>query len=170
MKIQTIILSLLIFSACSTPTTKEESPEQPEETKEEAVAPPSMIGKWDSRILRVVKPTVNNTEVTEIVDANPDNYEEVIGLKTAIVYFHEDSSYKEEYILPDGSIAYEQSGKWFIDGDSLTTVVYGKDIREYKYHFEIRGDSAIFRSLMDYDADGQRDDEFYGVSIKDSNY
>ena len=34
----------------------------------------------------------------------------------------------------------------------------------YRYHFEIKGDTSVFRSLMDYDKDGEA--EFYGVSVR----
>ena len=136
---------------------------------QEGAAGQSMhVGTWNSKILRVVKNTINGTDSSATFDVNPQNYQEVVGLKTATVHFREDGTYAEEYILPDDQVAYGQQGYWFILGDTVIIAQYLplKAQAVYRYHFEVKGDTSIFRSLMDYDKDGEADDEFYGVSVR----
>jgi len=131
-------------------------------------AQPNLVGTWDSRYLKVTVNTVQGTDSTGSVNVNPLNYEQIVGLKTARAYFKEDGTYVEHYLKPDGTIAYAQQGYWSIHEDTVVTSVYKplKSQSVYRYHMKIHGDSAVFTSLMDYDGDGQEDDEFWGVSIR----
>ncbi len=126
----------------------------------------SLVGTWDSQYLKTTINTYHNGDSTISTDANPTNYQKVIGLKTARVKFNVDGTYIEHYIRIDGSVAYSQQGYWFIRGDTVVTAVYKplKSQAVYRYHMEIYRDSAVFTSLMDYDKDGLEDDEFWGVS------
>jgi len=166
-----LLMIPLIWISCSTPDKQKESVESPTKIMvEEVNITDLMVGKWDSKILKVNKPTVGGSDQTEIIDVNPDNYEAIVGLKTATIYFFKDSTYREEYILPDNQIAFTQEGIWRIDGDSLITLITSPSVNEFKYHLRIEGDTAFFTARMDYDGDGEKDDDFYGVSVRDLNY
>ena len=52
---------------------------------------------------------------------------------------------------------------WIIDGDSL---IMEDHQAVYHYQIFIDGDIAEFNSIIDWDGDGEMDDEYFGVQRK----
>ncbi|MCZ6521337.1 MAG: hypothetical protein O6848_07580 [Bacteroidetes bacterium] len=116
----------------------------------------------------VVQETLDGSTTSRILNVTPEDYEQVLGLRTVRAYFNEDESYYGEFIGVDGKVVKSDSGKWAITGDTITISQFDTSgsMKIINYHLEIRGDTAIFNSLMDYDGDGTEDDTFKGTSVK----
>ena len=127
-----------------------------------------IIGKWRSEYLEVNIETYKGSDSTVVLDVTPENYEETIGLQTAVVVYRPDGSYKEDYIGLDGKPKYSQSGYWFLLGDTIVLAIYKPLTRQavQRYHVQLENHRGTFTSLMDYDGDGAEDDDFRGVSVK----
>ncbi len=127
-----------------------------------------IIGIWESKFMYVIQETVDGSTTSRILNVTPEDYEQVLELQTVRAFFNEDESYFREYIGVDGNVVKIDSGKWVITGDTITISLFDPSgsINIINYHFEIRGDTAIFNSLMDYDGDGAEDDTFRGTSVR----
>ena len=152
------MLCLIIISSC-----KPEIESNNHETKSDQI-----IGIWDSKYMYVVQETLDGSTTSRILNVTPEDYEQVLGLRTVRAYFNEDESYFGEYIGVDGNVVKSDSGKWAIKGDTINISQFDPSgsMKIINYHFEIRGDTAIFNSLLDYDGDGAEDDTFRGTSVK----
>ena len=153
-----IMLCLIIISSCN--------PEV--ESKNHETKSDQIIGIWDSKFMYVIQETVDGSTTSRILNVTPQDYEQVLGLQTARAYFNEDESYFRAYIGLDGNEIKSDSGKWAVTGDTITISQFDPsgNMKIIKYHLEIRGDTAIFNSLMDYDGDGEEDDTFRGTSVR----
>lgn len=162
-------LLLLALAGCQ-PATSDASndPTADSDQAVSAVHPTELTGRWDSVRLYVELRTANGSDSTAVTDADPSNYEEVVGLRTATAYFESDGTYREEYIALDGSVAYETSGYWLTKGDTIVVAQYEPLLNQavYRYHYTLDGDEAHFESVMDYDGDGEEDDIFRGTSVR----
>lgn len=127
-----------------------------------------IIGIWESKFMYVIQETVDGSTTSRILNVTPEDYEQVLELQTVRAFFNEDESYFREYIGVDGNVVKIDSGKWVITGDTITISLFSSSgsIKIINYHLEIRGDTAIFNSLMDYDGDGAEDDTFRGTSVR----
>ena len=127
-----------------------------------------IIGIWESRFLYVIQQTVDGSTTSRILNVTPEDYEQVLGLRTVRAYFNEDDSYFGEYIDVDGNVVKSDSGKWAISGDTITISQFDPSgsMKIINYHLEIRGDTAVFNSLLDYDGDGAEDDTFRSTSVR----
>jgi len=152
------MLCLIIISSC-----------KPEvESKNIETISDQIVGIWDSKYLYVIQETLDGSAISRILNVTPEDYEQVLGLRTVRTYFNEDESYFGEYIGVDGNVVKSDSGKWVITGDTITIFQFDPSgsMKIINYHLEIRGDTAIFNSLMDYDGDGAEDDNFRGTSVR----
>lgn len=152
------MLCLIIISSC-----------KPEvESKNIETNSGQIIGIWDSKYMYVIQETLDGSAISRILNVTPEDYEQVLGLRTVRTYFNEDESYFGEYIGVDGNVVKSDSGKWAITGDTITIFQFDSSgsTKIINYHLEIRGDTAFFNALLDYDGDGVEDDTFRGTSVK----
>jgi len=152
------MLCLIVISSC-----KPEVESKNHETKSDQI-----IGIWDSKFMYVIQETANGSTTSRILNVTPEDYGQVLRLRTVRAYFNEDESFIQKYIGVDGNVVKSDSGKWAITGDTITISQFdlSANMKIINYHLEIRGDTAIFNSLMDYDGDGAEDDTFRGTSVR----
>jgi hypothetical protein len=123
----------------------------------------NFIGEWRTESMRIWVRTYNKTDTSFIVDINDDNWDLKMTIEPITTTVFEDGTYISEFRNSFDSIIYKPEGTWMIDGDSL----FMEDHQaQYKYQIFIDGDRAEFKSVVDWDGDGDIDDEYFGVQRK----
>jgi hypothetical protein len=123
-----------------------------------------MIGEWRSISILVKMNSANNTASDRLLAANEDNWEKVTGIRPVRTFFKPDGTYYAEYYNLKDSIVYQPSGEWSVSEDSLFVHQLKPKLAMLRYAVTIKNDVGEFRSRLDFDGDGQSDDEFFGVS------
>jgi hypothetical protein len=121
------------------------------------------IGEWRNVSMRIWVKTYNQSDTSFIVDINEENWDMKMTIEPIITNVYEDGTYISEFRNSFDSLIYMPEGTWLIDGDSL----FMEDHQAvYKYKIFIDGDRAEFNSIVDWDGDGEVDDEYFGVQRK----
>jgi hypothetical protein len=123
----------------------------------------SFVGEWINVSMRVWVRTYNQSDTSFIVDINEDNWDLKMTVKPIATTVYADGTYTSEFRNSFDSLIYRPKGTWMIDGDSL---IMEDHQAVYKYQIFIDGDLAEFKSIVDWDNDGQVDDEYFGVQRK----
>ena len=123
----------------------------------------NFVGEWINVSMRVWVRTYNQTDTSFIVDINEDNWDLKMTVKPIATTVYADGTYISEFRNSFDSLIYQPKGTWMIDGDSL---IMEDHQAVYKYQIFIDGDLAEFKSIVDWDNDGQVDDEYFGIQRK----
>ncbi len=122
-----------------------------------------IVGEWVNNSMKVRVNTFNNSDTSFIVDINEDTWEMKMNIKPIVTTIREDGTYISEFRNSFDSLIYRPEGSWLIDGDTLIM----EDHQEvYKYQVFIDGGRAEFKNMIDWDNDGNVDDEYSGVQLK----
>ena len=129
----------------------------------------SMPGTWETVSIKVTVNTAGGQDSTYIFDVPERDWEKKLGVQPIKTYYEEGdgSTYYSEYIDLDGTLKDETRGKWYVNGDSLRLVTADAT---YEYLVKINGGKGEFYSFLDWDGDGEDDDEYIGIQRKISNY
>lgn len=126
-----------------------------------------IIGEWQNSYLKVEMPTSNNTNVLDILEVTPQNWEKKMKLLPIHTFFNKNRTYHSEHRNLKGTLIYNPAGIWSLKGDTLmmmdTYPIRGKC---YKYKIAIDGNNIEFWGKEDFDADGVKDDLYYGKQTK----
>jgi len=141
-----------VVTSCSSSSEKERSEEPTESDNRQT----ELVGEWRnlSMIVRMPDSTVNVPH---------GQWEAVLGIKPIRTTFSENGSFVSEYRTLEDSVFMTSAGTWSIEGDTLSMVERGN---ENKYFYSITGDTIIFRGFLDWDEDGQSDDHYTGMQLK----
>lgn len=126
------------------------------------------IGEWQSLELEVRINTVAGIEdsffVLKISEDEWLSKHQMLPIRTV---FNPDQSYYSEYRGADSLISQRSSGFFEVKGDSLI-IHRTEPSLETLYHTWVRKNDSIygFQSVLDYDGDGQADDEFFSLNLR----
>ena len=121
----------------------------------------ALPGVWESVSVRVDINTANNTDSTDLFEVREENWEKTLGIKPIRTYYELDNKYRTEYRSRTDSLANLKRGIWNTFGDTLMLIE--PDVT-YQYIVSLKPNGlAEFRSTLDWDGDGQEDDEYVGV-------
>lgn len=123
----------------------------------------SFIGEWTNVSMRIWVKTYNQSDTSFIVDINEENWDLKMTVQPIVTTVFEDGTYVSEFRNSFDSLMYRPEGTWMIDGDSL---IMQDHQAVYKYKIFIDGDLAEFKSVIDWDGDGDIDDDYFGVQRK----
>ncbi len=163
-------LAFLLFSSCASGQKENGTHKDPDTTtvfKEEydylSQLEKDIVGEWINVAMKVNVKTYNNTDTSFIVDINEDSWNMKMNIKPIITKIYDDGTYTSEFRNSYDSLMYNPKGTWFIDGDTL---VMEDHQATYKYQIFIDGDMSEFKSMIDWDKDGDMDDEYFGKQQK----
>lgn len=121
-------------------------------------------GTWETVYLKVQLNTINNTDSALTIEANLSEFPAKLGIQSNIGTYNRDGTYEDSYIMPDGRTQ-NTAGTWSSLGDTVLVEQQDPEFRLHKFRCELKGDTGIFTGPVDFDNDGQQDDDFYGVSV-----
>lgn len=124
-----------------------------------------IVGEWANISMKVWVNTFNNSDTSFIVDINEETWDMKMNIKPIITIIHEDGTYISEFRNSFDSLIYRPEGTWMIDGDTL---IMEDHQAVYKYQIFIDGDMAEFKNMIDWDNDGNVDDEYSGIQRKNN--
>lgn len=153
----------LLFIACDNDK-KTDPPVDPPEEKGMTMA--DIAGEWVSSGIKVKINSLNGAEGDTLIEATEDNYPEVLGIKANFSTLNADGSYEDTYILPNDSIE-TGAGTWSLGDGTITFTQTVPDARVHTYQMMINEQGTMMVSgKVDFDADGEKDDDFSGESYK----
>lgn len=157
MKIPYLTLALvLIFAAC-----KNESPESQETSAPSIDLKQEMPGIWESVSIRVQVNSPEDQDSSYVFEVLEENWVSTLGIKPIRTYYEVDNKYRTEYISRFDSLTNVKRGMWNTFGDTLMLI---EPDASYQYTVKLMGNGlAEFKSLLDWDGDGQEDDEYTGI-------
>lgn len=150
----TLLLSIVIlFAACATlpkPSFREE-----------------LTGTWTTDKIRVMMNSIRNTDKDSVVIVASKDFMEHLGIYANVGHYHADGTFEDVYYASADSALMTTSGNWSTVGTDSMKIETTKPInRTSIYHVKVKKDRGIFTGLVDWDGDGQEDDEFTGKATR----
>jgi hypothetical protein len=151
-----IVVAALLIIGCNdnTKTTKQEQSKD------------NLIGEWTNTYLRIDIASKKNGNTDEVFEVDRAHWEEKLKIKPIRTFFRADSTWNSGYYNLNDSLLNNSTGKWWIESDTL---VFAQEFPSHdttKYAFTIKGDTATFQGMLDWDGDGKKDDKYLGTQIK----
>ena len=131
-------------------------------TKKPADLAKDLIGEWRNVYLKITLHSKNKPTATTM-EADSSNWEQRIGIKPIRTHYLKDGTYYSEYLNLKDSVVRKPTGIWTIKGDSLFMTQLTPNKATYHFHLTINKDRATFTGIIDFDAEGVNNDEYYGV-------
>ncbi len=122
-----------------------------------------IVGQWTNVSMKVWVRTYNKSDTSFIVDIREDAWDTKMNIRPIVTTIRADGTYVSEFRNSFDSLIYRPEGTWLMDGDTL---IMQDHQSVYKYKVFIDGDRAEFRSVVDWDRDGQVDDVYFGIQKK----
>jgi len=122
-----------------------------------------IVGEWVNVSMKVWVNTYNNTDTSFMVDINEESWDMKMNIKPIVTKINNDGTYTSEFRNSYDSLIYKPKGTWLIDGDTL---IMEDHQATYRYQIFIDGDMSVFKSMIDWDKDGNADDEYSGKQRK----
>ncbi len=120
-----------------------------------------LTGVWEIEELKITIETFNNSDSTEIIEANEKNWEAKMKSRNIRTYYNGDGTYHSVHKDLNDNITYDPAGTWKIIKDSLIVQdTFPKPVT-YKFKLKVEEDFVEYWGLEDFDQDGKADDEYY---------
>jgi len=149
------LLLLFLLASCATATLRDRNKTR------------ALHGEWRNTYLKITMESYKNGDTSKIVEATEENWEKLFKAQPVRTFFNPDGSYHSEHRDLKDSIFYDPAGKWEVRGDSIyMRDTFPKKGVNYTYWFAVKGATAQFRGVEDFDGDGKADDLYEGVQRK----
>lgn len=148
------VFALIFFSACQSDQSQSSETEDKPDLKKE------LPGTWEMVSLRVNINSFDNRDTTVVFEIREPQWEKAYRVKPSRTYFEMDNQYRQEFRSIVDTLISENRGMWNSFGDTLMLI---EPDTSYQYIVDIERGLAEFRSMVDWDGDGQEDDEYLGV-------
>ena len=123
----------------------------------------NITGKWDLNSFEV---TVKVSENEMKLEGNKTNMRDIGGYNANTTIFLPTGQYEETYWLDNDSIMFQPSGNWKDNGDSVLILQNDPSEAVQAFLVKFKGDTMTFSGMVDWDQDGESDDEYHGTYIK----
>ncbi len=160
-----ILLVLILNAACgtgqnkSTELTEDTTPTS--ETNFDDSQENGIVGTWINSTIDVDLSTYNNSDTSFHVAITEDNWELKMNIKPVETTLNEDGTFINKYLDTLGNVFHSNSGIWYIDGDSLFLEEENGTV--YPFEVKINGNFMEMHTIVDYDEDGMKDDNYFGT-------
>ncbi|QSE96613.1 hypothetical protein [Fulvivirga lutea] len=153
-RIISIILITILF-ACESKKSSENEEKAPEQTLSQ-----QMVGTWRNLELKV---TIKNNSKDSVLNVPEGKWPEILNINPIETSFNEDGTFVSVYKDIGGNVIMSTNGTWGAIGDTLKMT---KSNLTNSYHAQINEDIVTFKSYLDWDNDGERDDYYEGTQEK----
>jgi hypothetical protein len=125
----------------------------------------ALIGEWVNQTLEVELRTYLGKDTTSHIHVTAQNWLETMKMAPIRTRLKRDGTFSSEYRTVTDSLFYFAEGNWEVKKDSLL-MVFKPKMRKVSYHVEIKGQTATFTGILDWDQDGAADDLYMGTQRK----
>lgn len=149
-----LLIGLLAYSCQSEPKNQEAAAETLDLAK-------TLPGTWEMVSLQVQVNSFENTDSSYVLDIKEEEWERVFFVKPVKTYFELDNKYRRAYFNMNGDVVSEDRGMWNAFNDTLMMI---EPNVTYQYIISEQPSGLLqFSALVDWDSDGEEDDEYLGV-------
>ena len=117
-------------------------------------------GTWETKFFQIKMPTHNDSDSTSVFEASEEYWEAKFQVKPYRTYFGPDQKYRTAYRGLQGHLISESRGVWNAFGDTLMMIQKDGTLQ---YKLLVEKGQAHFSALLDWDQDGEEDDEYYMI-------
>ncbi|MEL6970192.1 MAG: hypothetical protein AAFO02_08480 [Bacteroidota bacterium] len=131
-----------------------------EETVEEVDLKSALQGTWQTFQINVAINTADGRDTFRTESLTEEVWEDVFKMEPPVYYFQPDQKYRLVHRNILGELVNQSRGMWNTFGDTLVLI---EPEATYQYEVKLANGRAAFRAFMDWDADGEEDDEYQGL-------
>ena len=161
MKKITFWLSLCLlglFSACQADNSAAD-----EDTTETMDLTSELPGTWQTIQINVALNTADGLDTFRTESLTEDLWRSTFQMEPPIYYFEPDNKYRRVHRNLNGDVIDEGRGMWTVFGDTLNLT---EPDASYQYIVRAGQGRATFRTFLDWDEDGEADDEYQALQRK----
>ncbi len=144
-----LALGILALAACR----REEKAETPKVDLKAALP-----GTWEAKYLQIKMPTHNGSDSIQVFEVSEEYWEAKFFVKPYRTYFSAEQKYHTTHRGLNDVLMGESEGLWNVFGDTLMMIEKDATVQ---YKVLVDKGLAHFSALLDWDRDGQEDDEYY---------
>lgn len=149
MRIFTTLL-LLVLLSCSGPNGQPATSEEPDLATE-------ILGTWEIMEMQVHAPSYLGEDTTVVQDIKEADWGQIYGVKPARTTYINDGKLRREFSFINGLPGDVTHGLWSVVGDSLRQI---EPSITFFYKPLLSGGQLELTGKIDWDRDGQRDDDY----------
>lgn len=128
-------------------------------TKEDA----TLIGTWVNESLEVDITSFRGQEGKDsLLNIKSNEWETKLKIQPIQTTYNEDGSWESNYFDLNGENVFKTKGKWWNRSDTLFMHQNNPKDEMNFYFFTIKGNKANFKTTIDWDSDGEADDQYNG--------
>lgn len=116
-------------------------------------------GTWEAISFRVDIKSWQNTEQDSLFEITEEYWTEKFQVKPVQTRYKPDNTYVQEFKTLKDSIMDTNKGIWNVFGDTLMMI---EPYVTYNYIVSVENGVATYTSTLDWDGDGEEDDNFVG--------
>jgi len=120
----------------------------------------ALPGTWETIAFQVNIQSFQNTDSTFTMEIKEGEWESQMQMRPIQTVYELTNKYYSTYKNLSDSVIRIERGIWNVFGDTLLLV---SPDATYTYQFLLQNEKAELRTLLDWDGDGQEDDEYIGI-------
>lgn len=161
MKKLPFLFLLVLLTSCGT---DQNTASQSAETLQDLEA--DLPGTWESVSLRVDINSADGTDTSFVFEVREEEWTRRLGVKPVRTYYKPDHKYEQVFTSLIDSTLSTTRGMWNVFGDTLMMVEPNAT-----YHYETTVENGLIKlkARLDWDGDGEEDDDYLGVHRKISS-
>ncbi len=122
------------------------------------VASGDVIGTW-----RNLSMNITYREKDSVFAVPEGQWEEILRIKPIVTTYSSDYKYLSQYYSLEDSLLFSTQGTWELLADTLFLTTNGATTG---YHFSLDGNVGEFNGILDWDEDGQANEQYTGRQVK----
>lgn len=130
------------------------------ETKPEVDLTAELPGTWETVSIKVNINSFNNLDTNMVFEIKEEQWEPVYRVRPSRTYFELDNQYRQEFRSITDSLISVNRGVWNVFTDTLMLI---EPDTTYQFVVSVDSGMARFHRLVDWDGDGEADDDYLGV-------
>lgn len=138
-----------------------------QESNSEASAPATLDlaqtlpGTWELINIKVQVNSYENTDSSYVEEIKEEQWEKIFYVKPVRTYYEMDNKYRRAHLNLEDELMSESRGIWNTFNDTLMMI---EPDATYQYIISKQPNGLLqFRTLLDWDSDGENDDEYVGL-------
>ncbi|MCB0644493.1 MAG: hypothetical protein KDC44_22770 [Phaeodactylibacter sp.] len=118
-----------------------------------------ILGEWESVQLHILVHSFQQQPDSSFsIQVDPGEWPDKLGLSSSTTTFYRDHKFERIDLGTDQTVKASAKGIWNLFGD--TTLVFIERNATYRYELSYTLNRLLLESLLDWDGDGETDDEY----------